>query len=287
MLRNFFKLDEPSKEYNDLTLVEHFQHATEIDSVYYKSQVWPSDLPKLDGITFRNVNLSRTLFSHVTFKKCAFEDCLFIGTAFVEVEFHRCTFKNCNFWKCSFDGCYLDPTSIYLDSNYRKTAQNVGLSLYHALYENASKTKQADHEMKADIEFRRWKRWQLDFDRRDGKINRFDYFARRFASLLYEYVAGFGYKPWRFVAATIVVFTTIALINRCVLVGALAKNGNVITTMTMGDSVYYTYSMLTALGFSTIAPVTDYAKIASVLEALCGIGWLGIFTSLLVKRFIK
>lgn len=287
MLRNFFKLDEPNEKFDERALVTHFEHATNIHGIYYEPDSWPADLSKLDEIAFQNVNLSRTSFSHVTFKKCRFEDCLFIGAAFKEVEFHRCTFKNCNFWKCSFDNCYLDPASIYLDVSYRSTAQNVGLSLYHALYENASKTRQADHEMKADIEFRRWKRWQLSFDRGDGKINSFDFNVRRFASLVYECVAGFGYKPWRFVGSTIAVFTTIALLNRFLMVGVLAKDGHVISTMTFGDSIYYTYSMLTALGFSTITPIADYAKILSVLEALCGIGWLGVFTSLLVKRFIK
>jgi hypothetical protein len=45
--------------------------------------------------------------------------------------------------------------------------------------------------------------------------------------------------------------------------------------------------MMTALGFSYITPATTLGKLTSVGEALIGIGWLGVFTSVLVKRFLR
>jgi hypothetical protein len=53
------------------------------------------------------------------------------------------------------------------------------------------------------------------------------------------------------------------------------------------DSVFYTFSVLTVLGFSSVTPSSDGAKILTVLEALASIGWLGIFTAVLVKRFLR
>ncbi len=79
----------------------------------------------------------------------------------------------------------------------------------------------------------------------------------------------------------------ISLINTNVLPGTLKQDGQIIHQMTLSDGIFYTYSMLTALGFSTIVPDSGFVKILTVSEALIGIGWLGVFTSLLVKRFIR
>jgi len=87
--------------------------------------------------------------------------------------------------------------------------------------------------------------------------------------------------------ATVLMFTIVSFINMNVLPGALKHDGVVVDHMTLSDSIFYTYSMMIALGFSTIVPETGFAKILTVFETLVGIGWLGIFTSLLVKRFIK
>ena len=141
--------------------------------------------------------------------------------------------------------------------------------------------------MKADIEFRRWKRWQLNYDYHTEKITFLEKTREWAFSLIYEWVAGFGYQPWRFIIATIILFTLFSLINIHILPGALKGDGAPLNKMTVPDGIFYTYSMLTALGFSTIVPYTGFAKILAVMEALIGIGWLGVFTSLLVKRFIK
>lgn len=103
----------------------------------------------------------------------------------------------------------------------------------------------------------------------------------------YELLAGFGYRPWRFVVATVVLFTILSLLNKYLLEGSLNYNGQILSRITLPDSIFFTYSMMTALGFSTLVPVTSFAKILAVSEALVGIGWLGIFTSPLVRRFIK
>jgi hypothetical protein len=98
---------------------------------------------------------------------------------------------------------------------------------------------------------------------------------------------GFGYRPWRFIVTTVIVFTVFSFVNMTLLPGALRQDGDVIKEIALSDAIFYTYSMLTALGFSTIVPITGFAKILAVAEALLGIGWLGLFTSLLVKRFIR
>jgi hypothetical protein len=287
MLSDFFKLDEPFVVFDEIKLADHFKTSHDLRSVLYQPDEWLNQQKRVKSFSFTNVSFSKTKFSGVTFTECRFEDCLFIGSTFSNVEFHRCKFINCNLFKTTFDNCYIDPVIIYFDKKYRRFAANIGVHIYQQLYENSSKTRQSDFAMKADFEFRRWKRWQLRYDQKVGKINRFDRALKWSSSLAYEWLAGFGYKPWRFVIATVLVFTTVSLLNMNVLPGALTHDGTTVGNMTLPDAIFYTYSMMTALGFSTIVPKTDFAKILAVSEALVGIGWLGIFTSLLVKRFIK
>ena len=110
---------------------------------------------------------------------------------------------------------------------------------------------------------------------------------KNISSIAYEYISGFGYKPLRFIVFTIFIFTLFSFINMNVLPGYLTHHGELVREISFSDSIFYTYSMMTTLGFSTIVPDTGYAKVIAVSEALLGIGWLGIFTALLVKRFIK
>jgi hypothetical protein len=287
MLQEFFRLDEPFRTFDTEALVSHFKISNDLRSVLYEPDHWPSDLRKVKELNFKNVSLSKTQFRNVTFTSCQFEDCLFIGSIFSNIEFHRCTFTNCNFYKAEFANCYIDPLTISFDRRYRRVAANVGVQLYHQLLENGSSTKQSRFEMTADIEFRKWRRWQLRYDYRSAKITRWGFAAEWLRSCLYEYAAGFGYRPLRFVVATILLFSAISILNAHMLPGALQQDGQVVERMTIADSVFYTYSMLTALGFSTIIPTTAFARVLAVFEALTGIGWLGIFTSLLVKRFIR
>jgi hypothetical protein len=287
MLSELFNLNKPFEEFDEIKLAEHLKTSQDLRSVLYRPDKWISEPTKFKSFSFTNVSLSKTQFNELTFTACQFEDCLFIGSRFINVEFHRCKFINCNFYKASFDNCYIDPATLSFDRRFRRQASNICVGVYQQLYENSSNTRQVDFARTADFEFRRWKRWQLRFDHEDGRISRFDRVLKWCASLAYEFVAGFGYKPWRFVVATLLLFTSMSMLNMGVLSNAVLHESTVVNHMTFADAVFYTYSMMTVLGFSTIVPVTNFAKILAVSEALLGIGWLGIFTSLLVKRFIK
>lgn len=287
MLSDFFHLGAPFKEFDEIKLASHFKTSRDLRSVLYRPDEWIAKPKQLKCITFTNVSLSKTKFGEVTFTECRFEDCLFIGATFKNTQFHRCKFINCNFNKATFNNCYIDPATIFFDKKYRRLASNIGVHIYQELLKNSSKTSQSDFERTAGFEFRRWQRWQLRFDQKHGKIDRLNHVRKWTLSLLYELLAGFGYRPSRFVIATLFVFTAISFVNMHVLPGALRHDGLIVENMTWSDSIFYTYSMMTLLGFSTIVPTASFAKILTVSESLIGIGWLGIFTSVLVKRFLR
>lgn len=223
----------------------------------------------------------------ITFNKCHFDDCLFIGAVFKNVEFHSCKFINCNFYKAEVERCYFDPRSIALDETYKKTASNIGVSLFQKLLENAAASRQAQHEMLSDIRFRQWKRAQLTHDLKDGKITKGQAWAKWVGSIIYEYSCGFGYSPLRLIITTLIAFLAVSVANIGLMANGLLVDGKSVGHLDLADSVFYTFSLLTSLGFSTVIPSLPLTKIAAVMEALLGIGWLSLFTSVLVRRFLK
>jgi hypothetical protein len=287
MLRDFFQLDRPFETFDEQRLERHFRTSSDLRSVLYEPATWIQSQKKFKSFSFKNVSLSKTFFYEQTFTDCSFEDCLFIGASFERVEFHRCKFTNCNFYKVTFEDCYLDPSAISLDKRYRSHHSNIGVHLFQQLYEDAAKSRQSDFAMKADIQFRRWKRWQLAYDHKVEKIGWFDRLAKSGFSLAYEWLTGYGYRPLRFIIATLILFSAVSAINMIVLPDRIKIDGEIVRDIGFADAIFYTYSMMTVLGFSSIIPQSALAKILAVSQALVGVGWLGLFTSLLVKRFIK
>lgn len=242
---------------------------------------------RLRDVTFRNVAFSNSTLSKVTFTDCTFEDCIFVGARFHEVEFHGCKFLNCNFWKARFRQVYLDPNTIQLDHRFKVEAANTGISVFQALLGNFADERQDEFYMQADIRFRRWKRYQIWSDVRRKRISWPPAIWQWLSSITYEGVAGFGYRPLRFFSATVVLFLAVSFVNYWAIGDAVEIDGARVAHASLVDTVFYTFSILTVLGFSTIVPTSEYAKLLTVMEALTAIGWLGIFTSVLVKRFLR
>lgn len=288
MLRNFFSLDGETRTFtNQKQMRNHFETSNNIKNVLYKPNNWPKDFYKLEGATFDNVSLSWTIFDKVTFNQCNFTNCLFIGSEFRDVAFHRCSFSDCNFYKAEFENCYLDPLTIRFDKSYKDSHPNVNIGLFQKILHNSSSQDQADFYRNSDILFRVWKRAQLKYDLKTGKITKRERFLKYTGNLLSEKLSSYGYSPGKFFLWTIVVFLIISVINHFILSPNLISNNDSHVPVTIWDSIFYTFSILTVLGFSSITPVTPCAKLLSVFEALLAIGWLGVFTSVLVKRFIR
>lgn len=252
---------------------------------------WKPPGGKVKEVTFRGVAFSKTTISQVTFTGCTFVDCLFTGTQLSEVEFHGCTFTDCNFWKIRLSRVYLRPDKIKFADRYRVEGANIGISIFQAMLSNFAEERQDHFYMLADIEFRRWKRYQIRHDRLHGNKTRREARLEWIASVTYEALAGFGYRPLRFFFATILLFLSVACLNYFVIggsiqVGTTPPNAPHVHASFV-DAVFYSFSVLTVLGFSFVTPATDGAKILTVFEALASIGWLGIFSAVLVKRFLR
>lgn len=259
----------------------------EVSNLLFRGERWYEPRKRIKKVTFRNCSISNMELFQLTFTECTFEDCIFVASRFHEVEFHKCKFVNCNMWKSKFEQCYLDPRTIQLDRRYRVDAANVGVSTYQALLSNYANERQDAFFAEADIEFRRWKRYQLSYEIRKRNVNRIPGEWGRFRSLIYDLLAGFGYRPARLFAVTVLGFLAISVFNHIAIGGDLLINGARPPSTSLVDSIYYSFSVLTVLGFSSVVPDGAFAKLLTVFEALAAIGWLAIFTSVLVKRFLR
>lgn len=264
---------------------------------------WAPPTGDIKKVIFRNVAFSKTKIARVTFTDCTFEDCLFIGAHLDEVEFHGCDLVNCNLWKIRLTRVYLRPERVRFARRFRVEAANVGISVFQAMLSNFSEDRQNRFFMQADIRFRRWTRYQTWHELREKKKTTREALWVWGASITNEGLTGFGYRPLRFFVWTIALFFAVSCLNH-VLIGdtiqvagaagasaapgaGIAVSGGTHHHASFIDSVFYSFSVLTVLGFSSVTPSSDVAKILTVLEALASIGWLGVFTAVLVKRFLR
>lgn len=274
-----------------------------VSNTVFPKGKWAPPIRRIKNVTFRNVAFSKTTISQVTFTDCSFEDCLFTGAHLDEVEFHNCKIVNCNLWKIRLTRVYLRPEKVRFAKRFRIEAANVGISTYHSMLSNFAEERQDNFFMEADIRFRRWTRYQIWHDLRVEKKTWREALWGWTCSILHEYLTGFGYRPWRFLFWTLVLFIAVSCLNYFLIGDAikvddfstnpaltsseLQEEVGKTTHASFVDTVFYTFSILTVLGFSSVTPMSDFAKILSVMEALASIGWLGIFTAVLVKRFLR
>lgn len=287
MLTNLFRLDGSPQVVGPNDPMPSMSPGETVSNVIFEIDPWPSPLRTIRGVTFRGVSISKVTVNRVTFVECKFEDCLFLGTHFSEVEFHNCHFINSNLWKARFERVYLDPRFIKLESRFHTEAANVGISVFQALLSNYQEDRQDEFYMLADIQFRRWKRYQIWHNLRHKRLSNAKAYAKWVSSIFYDSVAGFGYRPGRYFIATIVFFLLISVMNHFIVSNSIVLNGVALDSPSFLDTAFYSFSILTVLGFSSIVLTSEFGKLLAIVEALAAIGWLGIFTSVLVKRFLR
>ena len=267
--------------------VRHFDNSKSLRhaEVTAGSQIQEQGFKDLE---FENVRLSKMTFERVTFTRCVFRDCLLIGTRFVECEFHNCKFENCNTHKFILKTVYIDPRSFTLHRDYRTTASNVGVYLFQELYKNASETYQTHFASFADIQRRRWRRYQSRYELKHDRARRWSTWRRITSDAAFDVTTKYGYGPVRFFLLSLLGFMFIALFGEWLWSAmGMIRNGTEIAHVTFADALYYCMLLTTTLGFSDLMPTSVLGKAFAVACALFGISWMGLFTAVLVRRLIR
>jgi hypothetical protein len=290
MLRDFFELNSsgPILTLPDgQRLKDHFRNSRSLKN----SAILPGQEVRhgrLADVSFENVKLSHLRFVEMTFTRCTFTDCLLIGTQFQDCEFHECGFIDCNTYKIILRNVYVDPRAFRFHRQYRRKTANIGSYLYQQLYQNSEDTHQRAFAASADVERRRWFRYQRIWElanRREGTRSGWASIA---ADLAFDLVAKYGYGPLRFLLVSGAVFALLGLIAFVFWPHfGMTRAGDQIADIGYGAALYYCMQLVTTLGFSSLMPESALGRAFAIACAVIGIAWAGVFTSILVRRVIR
>lgn len=255
MLNDLFRLDGTPTILAPDSPTPPMSPGDTVRNIVFPSSRWNPSIRKIRGVTFCGVAFPKATLSQLTFTECKFQDCLFVATQFDNVEFHACYFVDCNFWKSRFEKVYLDPRCIKMDHRFKVEAANVGISVFQSLLSNFADERQDKFFMIADIQFRRWKRYQIWHDLRKKHITRLQAWWRWSSSIVSDLLAGYGYSPGKFLFATLVLFIAISWLNYWLIGDAVLIENVRVDHASFVDTVYYTSSILTVLSFPSVVPV--------------------------------
>ena len=294
MLRNFFRLNEVpdilriGSRDDFLALLQ--QNARVENAIYLPDEL-QSSRPQnvIREKTFCNVSFKDTRFYKIVFRDCQFVDCLFMGCELERCEIHDCSFGGCNFSKVLIIDTYVDPryfVAMFDDKQYA----NIGVWVFQQLRSNALNTHQPDHFEVADFEFLRWKRYELIREYKDQTKTFRDVWWRVTFDWLYQKLMGYGHSLMRFGVTSLVLFLLIVALNSWFWHYAnagMAMTDEVRNVNGLPRAIYYTILTLTTVGYGDITPITEGGMLLAGLEALLGLVWFGMLTSIIVKKVFR
>lgn len=284
MLNDFFNLNAPFDTYDQ-------QHAfmdavNQSTPLIANSQFTPPSIsatPQFRRIKkkrFDNVSLSKKTIDGLSFTECRFEDCLFINTVFKSCEFHYCHFKNCNFYKCSFESTYIDPNTL-VDAVDPKKYANIGLDLFQELARTSALTNQHVFRARAEFLFERWRRFQLRYDREQGKISQGQYYWRLCGRCLLEFTSGYGWRPGRLALSIVGVFIVLTLFNySCWTTFGLSS-------ATLPKALFFTAGTVATFGQGGFVPTTPFGYLLVSMEGMIGVILFALIASIAFKKAVK
>lgn len=297
MLKNFFSLDDAKPlQLIDASSVEgQFANSNELINAEAIAINFPERCRIFEGRTFRKVKFNQSNFSQSTFKRCKFEDCLFVGCAFSEVEFHDTYFYDCNFYKSRFHDVYIDIRLVHFDKNYQTTHSNVMLGFYQEIFKNYSEAHQWKFILYADIQRRRWDRFQSEYEIRNWKLKKkfklieLLNILKKCGSWLGNWISdvlmSFGYSPFKFIIWTSSLLTAIsAMILHYWDVFGFKDLGR---PPEFSDALFYVSTIWSTLGYSSLVPSTATGSYVSSFLGLAGLAWTGLFIATLIRRFVR
>jgi hypothetical protein len=294
MLHDFFKLngaDTAAKIATQDEFLELLRSNTRIENVIFVPDEFRPTRPQnvIRKKFFCNVSFRSTRFYGVEFRDCTFEDCLFVGSEFDRCEIHDCSFTGCNFQKVRLVDTYVDPKAFVRLFDPARHA-NIGVWVFQQLRSNALNTHQPEFFQTADWQFRRWRRHELiDQFKRDEKTLS-EVWWQVSINRIYEFFVGYGHSLTRFAFTSLVVFAAILSFNCWFWQNSdrdMAMTPSVAAVDPISRGVYYAVVTLTTLGYGDITPITAHGMFVAAAEALIGLVWFGMLTSIIVKKVFR
>lgn len=290
MLKSFFAPNSPFRELaSEQELLDQLEVSGHLQNLLYRPDRLAPPRPKnrIAQKIFENVSFAKTTLEGLEFRDCIFKDCLFIGASLVDCEFHDCRFEGINPHKIHFAGTYLDPEAFagVLD---KKNHANIGVHLFQQLYQNSAAMHQTKFARSAEYHFKRWQRFYLNYERREGRRQGVDWLGRWLPNFLYQCTAGYGLRTKFFAVWTAVTLCLVVLVNNALWVQFAVRNqGQLVTHANLIRSFYFSVVTMATVGFGDFVPTSSLGQMVVGLEALLGVVWLSLFAATLVKRVAR
>jgi len=236
---------------------------------------------------FVNCSFKRTVISGIKFTNCSFEDCLFLGTQFIKCRFNDCTFRGCNPNDVGFEKCYIDPT-VFEGTLDAENHGNIGVKLFQALLDNSKNTHQPSFAASAEYNFRKWQRYELNWEYSEQRISWSRYLSRWIPNALYQVFAGYGLRAKFFACWTLVFLFAVSLINwRFWAPMGIRDSTGACARRSPIAALYFSVTTLTTLGYGDLTPSTSVGRLLVVFEVVFGLLMFSLFASILIRRLVR
>ena len=235
--------------------------------------------------TFRNVSFKDTKIRGIVFENCKFVQCLFTATQFVDCAFYNCEFKICSPHKVRFINTYINP-SVFEGMLDESDDSNIGINLFHQLYENSTQMQQFEFANTAEFNRQKWRRYHLNYKFRKGKLSRIEHGKQWLSNYLSYVFTGYGLK-FKFVAIWASLFAVGSFLWNLVFwdcMNVVGRDGPS-NGRDLVEVFYYTATIVTGVG--DLTPTSDPGRVMFVIELIFGFLVISIFMRWLLRRAVR
>lgn len=254
-------------------------------NLLYYPETFGSDSRKpiiLKERTFIEISFKDTDIKNIRFINCKFIRCLFTGATVTNCEFTNCRFEETNTSKIKIQRCLFDP-ACFSDNFDFINDTNIAIDLYHSLYRNASEEHQPEHAIQSLYQMKKAESAHLDYKKNKKEIGKIEYYKKKSAHIIYDFISGYGLKTIRVLRLLLIVIGLFTLINYTLSSWIFSKE----IDLSLIDSIYFTCVTITTLGYGDITPVTSFGRLWVTIQALTGFVVLSIFLAAVTNTALR
>jgi hypothetical protein len=240
---------------------------------------------QIDKALLRNVNLRWAVFRDVGFKNARFVNCNLSQVSFIECYLRRAQFEKCDLVNSRFDACDFSQAVISDSRVDFASFKNCEIPRDTIQFQKDA-TPRAMVRVCRNLKLNAMSMGNFadagDLTYMEKRYERFGYYRdkawwRWAASLVQNWLWGYGEKPWRL--ALVMVFNIM-------LFGSLLHWLDPLPGKNWWEHVYFSAITYLTVGYGDLAPHAPLAQVLSVLCAAAGIATFGLLIASVTKKIM-